>query len=372
MRLGAGPWGVPGRSGEPMSWTARAEGSAPVGAAGGAPRPPGWVAGLDATRGLVLIGLICVDVLPQAVRGAHGASWVSLVLPGSAAALVALLAGVGLALGCGGRFPHEGRWLAADRLGTAVRAVLVGGVGLGAGALLPEDVPAGEILVCYGLLCLLAIPFLHLSARALFLGAAVCWVVGPLLVAALRALLPAATSSTAVAGVLEEPAGAVAPLLLTGTSPALPYLACLLAGLGLGRVRLRDRGIQLRLLAVGAVLVVTAPHIGRPLGTVAAGLGAGLLVLGGCLLLSRGSGAWALPLSAMGAMGLTLYTTHLVMLSVGLRTDPSFPWYLLHPVVAALLALHWRRALGRGPLERAVEASVHATRRAVLRRSHRT
>ncbi len=404
-----------------MSWTARTEGSAPAGATGSAHRSPGWVAGLDAARGLVLIGLVSGPMLPGD-DGLPGPAWSSLLHPGPAAALVALLAGVGLALGSGGRFPHAGRWLAADRVGAAVRAVLVAGLGLGVGALLPEDVPAGDVLVYYGLLCLLAIPFLHLSATALFAGAAVCWVVAPLPVQALTALLPADTSSgSAFAGVADGPAGTFAQLLLTGTYPALPHLTCLLVGLGLGRVRLRDRGIQVRLLAVGAGVVlvdrttafllhaaggygqgpatrgmgedplgrmpmwplvawptdsvwwpaVATSHAG-PLWAIVPGLGVGLLVLGGCLLISRTSGAWLPALAAMGAVGLTLYTAHLVALSFEARDDQSSLWYLVHLVVTALVALRWHRARGRGPLEQVVDASVQATRRAVLHRSHRT
>ncbi|MGX5358883.1 hypothetical protein [Kocuria sp. KH4] len=403
-----------------MSWTTRREGPAPAGAAGGARRSSGWAAGLDAARGLVLIGLVTAPVLPGAA--AAGPGWSPLVLPGHAAAAVALLAGVGLALGSGGRFPHEGRWLAADRVGTAVRAVLVAVLGLGVWALLPEGVPAGGVLVYYAVLCLLAIPFLHLSATALFVGAAVCWVLAPLPVHTLGVLLPVDPSSAPTsAGAGGGPAGSVPRLLLMSTHPALPYLACLLVGLGLGRVRLRDRAVQVRLLVLGAGLVlleltasalrhavgggdrgpgargtggdlpatmpvwgagawptdlvewpaIAAVHTG-PLWAVVPGLGAGLLVLGGCLLVSRRSGAWLPALSALGATALTLYTAHLLALSVGLRDDRSFLWYAVPLVAVALVALHWHRALGRGPLEQAVDASVQATRRAVLHRSRRT
>nr|WP_156270337.1 hypothetical protein [Kocuria sediminis] len=368
---------------------------------------------------MALIALVSGPILPDDDAMA-GPVWSSL-LPGHAAALVALLAGVGLALGSGGRFPHEGRWLAADRVGAAVRAVLVAALGLAIGALLPEDVPAGDVLVYYGLLCLLAIPFLRLSATALFGCAAVCWVVTPLLAQALTALLPVGAASTRTfADVVDEPAGTISQLLLTGTCPALPHLTCLLVGLGLGRVRLRDRGVQVRLLAGGAGLVlvawttsfllhavsgygrgsatpgtsddplgrmpvrdpgawptdavwwpaIAAPHTG-PLWAIVPGLGVGLLVLGGCLLISRRSGAWLPALSAMGAMGLTLYTAHVVALSFELRDDRSPLWCVVHLVVAALVALRWQRALGRGPLEQVVDASVQATRRAVLHRSRR-
>jgi hypothetical protein len=105
--------------------------------------------------------------------------------------------------------------------------------------------------------------------------------------------------------------------------------------------------------------------------TIAAGLGVGLLVLGSLLLATRKFGAWLLPLSALGAMGLTLYTAHLVALSFQARYDQPSLWYLLDLVVIALVARTWRRAaLGPGPLERVVSTSVETTRRAVLHRAH--
>jgi len=94
-------------------------------------------------------------------------------------------------------------------------------------------------------------------------------------------------------------------------------------------------------------------------------------VLGSLLLATRKFGAWLLPLSALGAMGLTLYTAHLVALSFQAHYDQPSLWYLLPLVVVALVARTWQRAtLGPGPLERVVSTSVEATRRAVLHRSH--
>ncbi|MEX5255821.1 heparan-alpha-glucosaminide N-acetyltransferase domain-containing protein [Kocuria arenosa] len=410
-----------------MSWTSRTESSAPVDATGGAGRSPTWWAGIDAARGLALIGLMSVQFLPVHDPRTQAPTWTNLLFPEASAALFTLLAGVGLALGSGGRFPHEGRWLAADRAGVAARAVLIAVVGLGIGALMPEDAPADNILIYCGLYFVLAIPFLHLSATALFVCAAVFWMVGPVLMQALTDVLPAHSSShLSWADVVEEPGGTVSQLLVTGTYPALSYMTCLLVGLGVGRVHLRDTGIQVRLLAVGAGLVVLArtadtfgPYAfgghGRvlttsgtgadelgevlvkgsdslPTGTarwlavstpptdtvwaIAAGLGVALLVLGSFMLVSRkSSGAWLLRLSAMGAMALSLYTAHLVALSCEGGYDLPVIGFILHLGAAVLFAVGWPRALGEGPLERVLSAGEEATRRTVLhwhRRFHRT
>jgi uncharacterized membrane protein YeiB len=96
-----------------------------------------------------------------------------------------------------------------------------------------------------------------------------------------------------------------------------------------------------------------------------------LLVLGGFLLVSGRFGAWLLPLLAAGAMALTLYTVHLVVLSVQAHYGLSELWYVSHWAVAALAALAWQQARGQGPLERMISTSVSATRRTMLRRCHR-
>jgi hypothetical protein len=405
-----------------MSWTSRTESSAPADATGGAGRSPRWWAGIDAARGLALIGLMSVQILPGHDPRTQAPTWTDLLFSEASAALFTLLAGVGLALGSGGRFPHEGRWLAADRVGVAVRAVLIAVVGLGIGALMPEDAPADNILICCGVLFVLAIPFLHLSATALFVCAAASWMVGPPLMRVLTDVLPASSSThLSVADVVEEPGGTVSQLLLTGTYPALAYMTCLLVGLGVGRVHLRDTGTQVRLLAVGAGLVVLArtaeivgPHAfgghGRvlttsgtgaeelgavlvrgsdpwPTGTarwpavtapptdtvwaIAAGLGVALLVLGCFMLVSRTSGAWLPRLSAMGAMALSLYTAHLLALSCGVRYDVPVIGFVIHLGAAVLFAVGWQRALGQGPVERVLSAGGDATRRTVLRWHHR-
>lgn len=402
-----------------MSWTSRTEGPALAGAVGGAGRSLRWWDGIDAARGLALIGLLAVPFMPADDHEIQESIWSGLFLSGAPVALFVLLAGVGRAFDSGGRFPHRGRWLAADRMGMAVQAILMAAVGLGVGALMPEDAPADNILIYYAVFLVLAIPFLHLPATALFVCAALMWILCPLLMHALAAVLPAYAPSTPTstsADGVSGAAGTISQLLFTGSHPILSYMTCLLVGLGLGRMRLRDTGVQVRVLAAGAVLVICAQAAsvlsyafggsGRFLTgnrtsmevrvwgpevlptdspwwpaiipaptdtawTIVAGLGVGLLVLGSLLLATRKFGVWLLPLSALGAMGLTLYTAHLVAMSFQAHYDQPSLWYLLGLVVVALVARTWQRAaLGPGPLERVVSTSVETTRRAVLHRPH--
>ncbi len=398
-----------------MSRTSRTEGSDLAGAAGGARRSSRRLAGVDAARGLALIGLMAVHILPTEDETTGEPTWSYILFSGDSAALFALLAGVGLALSSGGRHRHRGRELAADRVAMAVRALLIAVVGLWIGTVMPEDAPADNILIYYGVFFLLAIPFLHLGPKALFVCAAVFWIVGPMLMQGLRDVLPAYTSDNPTfADVAQEPEATASQLLLTGSYPALCYLTYLLVGMGVGRLGLREKAIQIRLLVVGVGvailaqttsylllhalggyarllesssrneedleeallwgpedelptdtawwLVVDTPHTNTPL-AIAASLGVGLAVLGFFLLVAPRARTLLVLLSAMGAMTLTLYTAHLVGLSFEAHYDRPYLWFTLNLGVNVLFAVLWQRTLGQGPLERAVGwASTRARR----------
>ena len=400
-----------------MSWMSRADKTAHTGLDEALVRPARRLVGIDAARGLALVGLMAIHLLPSADEDTGEASWSWKLFSGDSAALFALLAGVGLALTSGGRHPHEGRTMTADRVGLLVRAVLIAVVGLWIGTLMPEDPPAYNILIYYGVFFLLAVPFLHLGAKALFVSAAVFGLLAPVVMQGLRDSLPQFVSyNPTFTDLLTEPGATASQLLLTGSYPALPYMTYLLVGLGLGRLNLRKTEVQARLLVVGVGLAIfaqvtsyvllyalggyeellhsssmgeheledvlvwgpstlptstgwwlaiTTPHTNTPL-AIAASLGVSLAVLGVFLLIGQKIGAWLLPLSAMGAMTLTLYTAHLVGLSFELHYDQPYPWFVINVVVAALFAVAWQRGLGQGPLERVVSTSVKGTRRLVL------
>ncbi|PWF80364.1 heparan-alpha-glucosaminide N-acetyltransferase domain-containing protein [Kocuria rosea] len=395
----------------------RAEKTDPGGLDDALIRPTRRLVGIDAARGLALIGLMAIHILPSWNEETGEASFTWRVFSGDSAALFALLAGVGLALTSGGRHPHEGKAMTADRIGLAVRAVLIAIVGLWIGALMPEDPPAYSILLYYGVFFLLAIPFLHAGPKVLFASAAVFGVVSPLLMQGLLDQLPAWSSyNPTLSTLVTEPGATASQLLLTGSYPALPYMTYLLVGMGLGRLNLRKQEVQIRLLVTGIGIAIFAratsyfllyafggyqrlleassfgeeelaevliwgpdslptstvwwlaiatPHTNTPL-AIAASLGVSLAVLGALLLISRKAEAWLLPLAAMGVMTLTLYTAHLVALSFEAHYDQPYLWYVIHLVVAALFAVAWHRALGQGPLERVIGLSVKGTRRAVL------
>ena len=373
--------------------------------------------GIDAARGIALVGLMAIHILPawNENTGEPTLSW--RLFSGDSAALFALLAGVGLALTSGGTHPHEGKKMIADRIGVAVRAVLITALGLWIGTLMPEDPPAYNILIYYGVFFLLAIPFLHLQARTLFVFGAIFGIGAPLLMQSLLNDLPAWSSyNPTLSTVMAEPAATASQLLLTGSYPALTYMAYLLVGLGIGRLNLRKTENQIWLLVVGIgaaifaqatsyvllyalggyqrlldashmgeeelaeVLIwgpdslptstvwwlsIATPHSNTPL-AIAASLGVSMAVLGALLLIARKAEAWLLTLTAMGVMTLTLYTAHLVALTFEAHYDQPYLWYVIHLAVAAAFAVVWYLSLGQGPLERVIGLAVKGARRIVV------
>jgi uncharacterized membrane protein len=359
--------------------------------------------GVDVARALALLGMMSVHIFP-AIRDDGSLHPAYVIAAGRSAALFATLAGVGLALTTGGSRRYTGHRLGAARVGVLLRAVLLVIIGLLLGRL---NSPPLVILAYYGLLFVIAVPFLGLSARPLFCLGAASVLVAPVLSQWWRAGLDAAP--------VAEPGGPhlLQVLFLTGTYPAFPWTAYLFTGLAIGRLDLRRTAVAVRLLvggllaavvakvasaallaAAGGVgplrrsvvgdpaydylhdelrtrwlregifgttppgewrwLLISTPHSSTPFDLLHT-VGTSAAVLGACLLLVRvlPRGLY-LPLAATGSMTLTLYSLHVIALRNGnpliWTTHPAQLWWS-HVVVAVVLASVWRAAVGRGPLE---------------------
>jgi uncharacterized membrane protein len=373
-----------------------------------APRS-GRLGGADATRGLALLGMMAVHILPQ-IDADRTASTAQLIAGGRSAATFAVLAGVGLALSTGGTHPLGGRSWRERAAAIAVRATAIGAIGLILGDF---DAPVLVILPYYALLFLFALPLLRLGPRpliALAVGAALVVPMLSFLVRAGRQTRPLVNPTFEF--LLEDPGGLLGMLLLTGEYPVLAWTTYLCAGLAMGRLALRSTRTAAGLLVVGAAvalaataasrvllgpldgldrlvrsaaspggvqeleialevgkngnvptdswwwLAVESPHSSTPLDLLhTAGFAAALL---GALLLIAGTrpGRWLIsPLAAAGSMTLTLYTAHVLLLSGDLLAAYD-PWttYLCHVVGALVFAVSWRAFARRGPLEAAVAA----------------
>ncbi|MFP5416285.1 MAG: Pls/PosA family non-ribosomal peptide synthetase [Actinomycetes bacterium] len=373
------------------------------------------ITGIDLARSLALLGMMVVHLTSrQDPSGAMALPW--RISAGNAAALFALLAGVGIALSTGGVRQPRGRRLVASWASTLTRALLIALVGLTLGSFVTTDV-ALVILPYYAVLFVLAIPFLRVPAGLLGVLALVVAVAVPVWShVARQGLPPPASGNVGFASLADDPTQAVLDLLLTGAYPALPWMAYLLAGLAIGRLTLhRSAAVFLTiggaalalaaavgswvalqqqggLAALGEVaqesmlldeftsllvwgaqgtlpttswwwLAVLAPHTTTPFDLLFT-LGVAVAVLGGSLMVGFVIPHAVRPLAILGSMPLTLYTAHLIMASV-----PALPhgWigFFLQLAVLLVFALLWRAVADRGPLEWVVNAVTKAVREAV-------
>ncbi|MET4590232.1 heparan-alpha-glucosaminide N-acetyltransferase domain-containing protein [Arthrobacter sp. 754] len=377
-------------------------------------QPTGRLRGIDAARGLALLGMMATHLLPTFEANADlTPTWIGLTFSGRAAALFAVLAGVGLALSTGKQVPFEGAALSAARRGIALRALVIAAVGLSLGGL---EVNLAIILVHYALLFLCVLPFLGLKLKALSAWAAGWIVVSPVLAYLLRPWLMAAEPPLNLGHNpswedLSTPFPLLGDLFLTGYYPVFQWLAYLLVGLAIGRLALSKAMIPVVLLTAGIAVAALAKALGTaamenwggraaledvlnapgyPLDSVlqvnltgirqegswwwlaaaaphsattldlAHTSGVAAAVVGACLLLGR-LAEWLdldllLPLRGAGAMTLTLYTVHVWVVSGFYLKPLPAGWtedgmYFAHAATAIIVGMVFVLLKWRGPLE---------------------
>lgn len=376
------------------------------------------VSGVDAARGVALFGMMSTHIFALYVPGTTEASWVALVFSGRASALFAVVAGLGLALLTGGNRIHHRAGLSMDRRGIAARAVVIMVIGLMLGGL---ETNIAIILFHYGVLFLLALPFVSLPFRQLVWWAAGWLLLSPVAAYVLRPWIAGTVNPSSLGGnprweTLLEPATLFADITVTGYYPALQWLSYILIGMAIGRLPLRDLRVQLGLVVSGAALAVaakllsgyllgplggltallqtpegsrypleammsvsltgvdqsdswwwlavSAPHSGSPLDLLHTG-GTSVLVIGLCLLATRRYESVLLPLSGPGAMTLTLYTIHIWTMSVVDAQEPPPDPSLVYwgqVLVFVVLGILFLRINARGPLELLTSGASRAAR----------
>lgn len=321
------------------------------------------ITGVDTARGVAILGMFTAHLGYAGAEFFTPTGWLTLS-NGRSSALFALLAGVSIALMSGAVRP-TGLRLATIRRRVVVRAVLLLGIGY---ALVALDTPIAVILPSYAVTFLLLVPVLGMSSRALVtIAAVVVVVVAP----ALEAWRSTVTEPTEFMN-----------LIVTGYYPAFAWVAYMLVGVAVGRLALREKGIQLRVLGLGAALaalgygagalgvqlfpdltswITIAPHNDTPT-EMTGNIGAGLGVLALCLLAARtATGRFVLtPIASTGSMALTVYCAQVVAFAimrpvVGLQsTNGTLIAFTLVTLTACTL---WVRFVGRGPLERLMRAA---------------
>jgi uncharacterized membrane protein len=375
---------------------------------------PARLRGIDAARGVALLGMMATHLLPTFESNADlTPTWIGLTFSGRAAALFAVLAGVGLALSTGKHKPLDGSALSGARRGVALRALVIAAVGLALGGL---EVNLAIILVHYAVLFLCVLPFLGMQLKQLCAWAVGWIVLSPVLAYLLRPWLLAAEPPLKLGHNpswedLGTPARLLADLFFTGYYPLFQWLSYLLVGLVIGRLMLHKAFVPVVLLAVGTVVAVAAkalgvtameswggraaleqildspgypldsvlqvnltgipqegswwwlasaaPHSGTSLDLLHTS-GVAAAVIGACLLLGR-LAEWVdldllLPLRGAGAMTLTLYTVHVWVVSgFYLKPLPS-GWtedgmYFAQAATAIIVGMVFVLLKWRGPLE---------------------
>ncbi|KXC06220.1 DUF418 domain-containing protein [Microbacterium hominis] len=346
----------------------------------------GRLAGVDLARGLAVLGMFAAHLLViDAFDPWQPSTWVD-VVNGRSSILFATVAGISIALmtatpGTAGTRPASGAVLSVARRRLAVRAAIIWAIGM---LLNATGVPVYVILQAYGILFLLALPLVGLSARTLWTIAAAIALVAPW-------LLPVLDGALAAAG----PVGGDLVLLLGWHYPFPLWAAFMIAGIAAARSDLRATRTVVALVAVGVGCAVAAgaasavasfppdsylglvlsdaAHSGGLLEAVGSG-GFALAVIGLCLLVCRlpVASSVLLPIRAIGSMPLTAYVGQILVWAAwaslalgdvgdlsGFRAlQPFWPFV----VVTVVFCTAWALLLGRGPLERALAL---ATRLAV-------
>lgn len=329
------------------------------------------IVGLDLARFVALVGMMAAHVWYFDPAGGS-TTLILTVVQGRAAALFAVLAGVGIVLStsstlarASGSASDRCRGFAAAARMVFARGAVIAAIGLTLG-FLPTQ--AAIILVSYGVLFWAVIPLLRASAATLATVAAVGAVVAPLASFWVRAgggLARVSPENPSWAR-LGDPA-LVLDIMLTGAFPVSTWFVYIVAGMAVGRLLLAARAVHgdrrgrairtlaRRLAAVGATVAVAAwalaarepvgddattsglgvvpiddpsllvsavPHSAAPLDLLHTA-GAAICIIGLCVLLGsvvRGRVALAVsPMTAAGAASLTIYSVHLVAESIAVR-----------------------------------------------------
>ncbi|MGV8969598.1 MAG: hypothetical protein ACOH1J_04030, partial [Microbacteriaceae bacterium] len=352
----------------------------PSGTSVSRPRRGGRIVGLDAARGLAVLGMIGAHlVLVNSFEWAYPDTWFDLV-NGRSAILFGLMAGVSLSLVSYLGRMEGGVELLRARISIVVRALAIFVIG----ALLEVlDTGFPIILGTYAVVFIAGAWLISWRSRTLLMAAGIVALIAPIVVFAAREVFyywepePLLVETDLVY------------VLLLSEFAAVLWVAFLMVGIVVGRLDLGSLRIHLRLFLVGAGLMIVGYGLGEvgnsfapqnwPEGSFEAratnlllqyphsattseaigSTGFALLVLALCLAAgsTRVGRVILYPISAVGAMALTVYAGHFVaIILVGDVAEYSTEYtvFLVFLAVTIAVCVGWRALAGSGPLERMV------------------
>ena len=325
--------------------------------------PPGRLIALDVARGIALFAMMITHII--ALSDADGMPTWAAVFAGRASALFAVLAGCSLVLSTRSRLLVSGR-LRDAAPSVLIRAAAIVLVGLCLGTV---SGLLAVILVNYGVMFAIAVLFLRLRARTLFVISLAWMVLSPVVSMLIRSELGLESEYLSMSFFdLATPAAMLRELLLTGYYPILQWLSFILLGMAVAKVDiswhlmslfaaglgliLLGRGVSWLLLTFaggGSALVrvsqlygtdlkaalftgsygvtpttswwwlaIAGPHSGTPFDLLStAGTAVTAIVACQAIVMLLDRRTWVLaPLSAPGSMPLSVYSGHVVLLEV--------------------------------------------------------
>ncbi|WP_182111564.1 MULTISPECIES: heparan-alpha-glucosaminide N-acetyltransferase domain-containing protein [unclassified Actinotalea] len=324
------------------------------------------IVAVDLLRGLAVLGMFAAHVGDAEGPWWSASGWLG-VADGRSAATFALLAGVSAALLSGGPRPHVGARRRHAVVRVLARALLLWPLGA---VMIALGTPVAVILPTYAVMFALVSLALGWRRRTLLAVAGLLVVLGPVVWVYARA----ATATSFVLGTPQP-----LDVLVGAHYPAVVWMAYLLVGVALGRTDLAADGAAPRLALTGLAAAVVGYGVGA-LGSariapqhtvrrallavephansapeVVGNIGVSLLLLAGCLVVSRYGSRLAAPLAATGALALTAYCAQLVAIAVlgdGVVWNASNVTLAAFVLVTLATTWAWRATLGRGPLER--------------------
>ena len=361
----------------------------------------GRLTGIDAARGLAMVGMVAIHTLPELNEktGRPTMNWN--LFSGHASALFAVLAGVTISLLSGGNNPHTGDRMQQTRIMLGTRALVLLLFGL---TLNFMDFSAHNILLYYGLYFLLVIPFTTMTSGQLFVMGGFCAIFGPLAIQATRLVTVIDPSpNPSLEQAVSDPIGTILALFALGTYPAFTWLTFIFIGMGIGRLQLTREKTQTKLVFYGLTialtssiasqmllyqfggleaiqranasmsgdniqsiidfgggndqlettmwwLVIPTPHSNTTFSVLISG-GIAIALIGVFLMLGKQKVVPLALLADIGSMTLTLFTLHLTFLSIVDVDAKPVLWFITQIGVAISIAAIWKRIWKRGPLE---------------------